>query len=129
MNPSRDRKNLLLILWIFTILNYIFADFFMLVFSPFSYQRIGASTSSAMTLSFAILMEALIAMVLLSWILPDRGSRWANVIAGLFGTIWVASTLRGDPPAFYLFFALVEIGTTLFIAGYAWSWRPEKPSG
>jgi hypothetical protein len=85
MNPTRDRRTLLLILWIFTILNYIVADIFMLVFSPSSYQEIGANASGIMTLSFAVLMEVPIAMVLLSWILPDRGSRWANVIAGLFG--------------------------------------------
>jgi hypothetical protein len=123
MNAPADRKQLLSVLWIFVILNYINADLFMLIFEPEVYHRAGASMAGSAVFGFAVLMEVLIAMVVLSRVLPYRGSRWANILAGLLGTATVAFTLRGGAPAHYVFFASVEMASTLFIAGYAWTWR------
>jgi hypothetical protein len=123
MNPPADRKHLLSVLWIFVVLNYIYADLFMLIFDPESYHRAGASMIELTVFSFAVLMEALIAMVLLSRILRYRLNRWANIFAGLLGTAAVAFTLRGGAPFHYVFFASVEMACTLFIVWYAWTWR------
>jgi poly(A) polymerase Pap1 len=69
-----------------------------------------------------------IAMVLLSRFLKYSANRWANVIAGVFHTAFVAWSMIGETPAlFYVFFASIEIVCTLFIAWYAWSWR--NPEG
>lgn len=123
MNPPADRKTLLSTLWIFVFLNYIYADFFILIFEPEFYEGVSAGMPEGAVLGFAALMEVLIAMVLLSRVLPSRAGRWANIAAGFLGALWVASTLRGNPPSFYVFFATVEIAAALFIAWYAWTWR------
>jgi len=75
----------------------------------------------------AVLMETAIAMVLLSRVLPYRANRWANIVAGIFHTAFVAWSLFGGTTSlFYAFFATIEIACTLFIVWYAWTWsRPE----
>jgi hypothetical protein len=73
-------------------------------------------------------METAIAMVLLSQVLPYRANRWANIIAGVFHTAFVAWSLFGGTPPnlFYAFFATIEMACTLFIVWYAWTWpHPE----
>jgi hypothetical protein len=73
-------------------------------------------------------METAIAMVLLSRVLPYAANRWANNIVGILHTAMVAWSLTGDTPTlYYAFFATVEIACTLFIIGYAWTWR--NPAG
>jgi len=73
---------------------------------------------------FAFLMETAIAMVLLSRILKYGANRWANIVAGVIHTVLVSWTLcGGTPPAFYIFFAAIEILCTLFIIWYAWKWK------
>jgi len=123
MSSTVDRRTLLSTLWIFVILNYLFADVFVLIFDPGFYEPAVAQTTEGMELGFAALIAILIAMVLLSRILPWRANRWANIVAGLFATAWVASTLWASPPAHYVLFGGVEMAATLFIAGYAWTWR------
>ncbi len=71
----------------------------------------------------AILMEIPIAMVLLSRILKFKINRWANIIAALIKTAAMIMSLTvGTPTAYYTFFAVIEISTTLFIVWYAWTW-------
>ncbi len=84
--------------------------------------------SQGAVLVFAILMETAIAMVLLSRFLKYGANRWANMIAGVFHTAFVAWSMIGETPApFYVFFASTEMVCTLFIAWYAWKWR--NPEG
>lgn len=129
MNSPADRPTLLSLLWIFVFLNFIYADFFILIFEPGHYDAVVAATTEGAVLGFAVLMEVQIAMVLLSRILPRRASRWANVVVGTLAALWVASTLRGSPPSFYVLFACVEIAAALFIVGYAWTWRDLEGAG
>ena len=58
--------------------------------------------------------------------LPRRVNRWANVAAGGVMTAVQAGTLfAGMPAPYYVFFSLVEIGTTAAIVWLAWRWsRP-----
>ncbi len=123
----KDRKVALSTLWIFAMLNYIYADVFLLFFNPTG-QNENLAMSQGVVLVFAILMETAIAMVLLSRFLKFGANRWANIIAGLFHTAFVAWSMIGETPApFYVFFASVEMVCTLFIAWYAWKWR--SPEG
>ena len=139
---SSDRRMLLSTLWIFAVLNYAYADIYSLFFNPVLQKELmkrmleGYAGDIPITQGFvlvtAILMETSILMVLLSRVLARGGNRWANIAAGLLHTAFVAWSLVGDKPtSFYLFFATVEIGTTLFIVWYAWTWpRPAKnPKG
>lgn len=123
MTRDANRRSVLSTLWIFVLVNYIYADLLMVIVNPTRYQRMAARMTTGAVLGFAALMEILIAMVLLARILPDRANRWANIIAGVVGTAFVAVTLGGGPPPYYVFFAAIEIAATLFITSYAWAWR------
>ena len=123
---TKDRKAILSTLWIFVMFNYLYADLVIMMVNPAAYQKMAARMTSGAVLGFTVLMEILIAMVLLSRILKYRSNRWANIIAGVVGTAFVALTLSGKPPAFYVFLSAIEIATTLFIVWYAWTWpNPE----
>ena len=124
---TKDRKGILSTLWIFAMLNYLYADVFTLFFNPAAHTETLAMPPEAV-LAFAIMMETAIAMVLLSRLLKYGVNRWANMIAGIFYTALVAWSLTGAvQPPFYVMFASIEIACTLFIAWYAWKWRnPES---
>ncbi|SRR5258708_25079094 len=78
-------------------------------------------------LGASILVEIPIALVLLSRILKDRASRWANIIAGIVMTAVQALTLFvAVPTLYYLFFSVIEIATTAVIVWYAWRWHDGK---
>lgn len=120
---NQERKSILSALWLFTMLNYIYADILMIIINPTLYAKAAGRMSGPTILIFAVLMEIPIAMVLLSRILPYRINRWANILAGIESTIFVAFTVMGHPPSYYLFFASIEIACTVFIVWYAWTWR------
>ena len=129
MNPNnqtvqtKDRKVILSTLWIFAMLNYLYADVFTLFFNPAA-QNGPLVMPQGAVLVFAILMETAIAMVLLSRFLKYGANRWINIIAGVFHTAFVAWSMTGETPApFYVFFASIEMVCTFFIAWYAWQWR------
>jgi len=123
---TKDRKVILSTLWIFAMLNYLYADVFTLFFNPMAQNETLVMPQGAV-LAFAIMMETAIAMVLLSRLLKYGANRWANMIAGIFHTALVAWTLiDAAQPLFYVMFASIEIVCTLFIAWYAWKWcNPE----
>jgi hypothetical protein len=125
----KDRKAILSTLWVFAVLNYIYADVFGLFFNPTAQEETRIMTQGVV-LGFAVLMETAIAMVLLSRVLKYRANRWANIIAGIIHTAAVFLTLLvGTPALYYAFFATIEIACTLFIIWYAWKWpNPEGNS-
>lgn len=129
-----DRRVILSALWIFAMFNYLYADVYTLFFNqllaPEAWKQLQAGQVGGMQLTqgfvliTAVLMETAIAMVLLPWVLSYRANRWANIIAGTFHTAFVAWSLAGEAPTlFYAFFSAVEIGCTLFVVWYAWTWR------
>ena len=121
----KDKKVILSTLWIFALLNMIYADIFTLTFNS-ELQTVTMTEGSV--LGFAILMEIAIAMVLLSRVLKYGVNRWANIIAGIIHTALLSYSLSVQtPPPFYIFFASIEIACTLFIVWYAWKWR--NPEG
>jgi hypothetical protein len=134
-----DRRVILSALWIFVMLNYVYADILTLYFNatlqPAAWKQFqsGQVGSIHITQGFvlvgAVLMETAIAMVLLSRVLPYRTNRWANIIVGVIQTVEVAWSLTGPVYSnlFYFFFAAIEIACTLFIIWYAWTWR--RPEG
>jgi hypothetical protein len=114
-----DRRNLLFTLWTFATLNYVYAD----VITLFD-KSVSTSLSQTALLGAAVLVETAIAMVLLSRVLKYKANRLANIIVGAINTVAVlASLLVATPALYYLFFAIIEIATTLTIIWYAWTWR------
>ena len=122
----KDRQALLSTLWIFAVLNYLYADVFTMFFVSGAQQEAQAFTqgSQVFVLAFAVLMETAIAMVLLARVLPHGANRWANIVVGVIHTTLVTwSLLESRPTLDYAFFAIIEIACTLFIIGCAWTWR------
>jgi hypothetical protein len=131
-----DTKERLSVLWLFALLNYLYADV------------VGVWAIAGTRISFeplppwalmgsAVLMEIPIAMILLCRLLPFRVNRVANIIAGVILTVvngfltYVPPLLGwGSPPAFpeYLFFATIETVCTLIIIRQAWTWSETKPA-
>lgn len=116
-------------LWIFLTVNYIFCDVFTLFYAPNLNQFLtgfagGMELSQGFLLTFAIIMEFAMAMIVLSRVLKYSLNRWFNIIGGIVFTLIQAGTLlSGDFTMHYLFFSVVEILTTLYICWLAWNWE------
>lgn len=124
---ASSRKLILSTLWIFVTLNYLYCDVIGLMDSSLLKQYLngtvnGMVISENFLLAGAILMEIPIAMVLLSRILPHKANRIANIVAASIKTIAMIATLFIGPTSYYIFFASIEIATTLFIIWYALNW-------
>src|SRR5579863_7458951 len=127
-----DTKERLSLLWIFALLNYLYADvlaLFAIVGSP---NLADAPHLPPWALwGSAVLMEIPIAMIVASRLLPFRANRRANIIAGTILTL-VNGFLTFVPPLAgwgrtpalpcYLFFATIETVATSVIIWQAWTW-------
>ena len=125
-----DTKERLSLLWIFALLNYLYAD----VLALFAIAGTGKSFEPLpkwALMGSAVLMEIPIAMILACRLLPFRANRLANIIAGgvvtlVNGFLTFVPPLAGwgRPPAFaeYLFFATIETVCTSVIIWQAWTW-------
>jgi len=126
-----DVKERLSVLWLFALLNYLYADvvaLFAIVGSPNLAEA--PHLPPWALLGSAILMEIPIAMILASRLLPFRANRLANIIAGSLLTL-INAFLTFIPPLFgartpalpeYLFFATIETVCTSVIIWKAWTW-------
>lgn len=126
----QDLKVRLSLLWLFVLLNYLYADVVALwdiVGTPNFHVHLPPWALMAS----AILMEIPIAMIVACRLLPVRANRLANIVAGIFLTV-VNGVLTyvpplagwGSTPALpeYLFFATIETVCTLVIVRQAWTW-------
>ena len=129
-----DTKERLSLLWIFALLNYLYADVLALwdivgslnvADAPHPHLPPWALAGSA------VLMEIPIAMIVACRLLPFRANRLANIIAGTIltlvnGFLTFVPPLAGwgRPPALpeYLFFATIETVCTSIIIWQAWTW-------
>ena len=127
-----NKKVLFSTLWIFVTMNYIFCDVFTLFHSESLKQLMtgemgGMEINQSFLLSFSILMEMPMVMIVLSRILSYKSNRLANIIVALIMTIVQAATLFiGDAALHYIFFSIVEVGTTSFILYSAWNWTESR---
>ena len=117
-------------LWIFVMLNMLFADIFSFMNPEFLKGLMSGSAeqvqiTEGLLLGFAGVTEISIAMVLLSRILRYGLNRWANIIAGGITILYVIG--GGSTMLHYLFFATIEVVSIGFIIWYAWNWK--NPAG
>src|SRR5262245_4098007 len=108
----KDRRMILSTLWIFAVLNYIYADVFSIYFNPSAQAEAMEFTqgSQVAVLAFAVVMETAMAMVILSRVLSYRWNRLANIVVGTLHTALVAWSLTsGVPTPAYLSSASLEI--------------------
>src|SRR5215831_9807900 len=132
-----DTKERLSLLWIFALLNYLYAD----VLALFAF--IGSPNSAPQLpqwalMGSAVLMEIPIAMIVASRLLSFTANRLANIIAGAIMTLvngfltFVLPLTNGDfrDPVYpaYVFFATIETVCTLIIIRRAWTWSGVEAS-
>jgi len=134
-----DIKERLSLLWLFALLNYLYADvvaLFAIVDSP---NLADAPHLPPWALpASAALMEIPIAMIVACRLLPFRANRLANIIAGGIMTLvngfltFVLPLTNGDfrDPVYpaYVFFATIETVCTSVIIWQAWTWSALKPA-
>ena len=129
---NKNPKILLSTLWLFATVNYMFCDIFTLFHSESLKQLMsgemgGMIISQTFLLGFAILMEIVMVMIVLSRFLPYKTNRSLNIIIGLLMTFVQGSTLfTADNTLHYIFFSIVEISITIFIVYYAWNWKEKS---
>jgi hypothetical protein len=125
-----DTKERLSVLWIFALLNYLYADVVALFDIAGSRNSFEPLPQWAL-MGSAVLMEIPIAMILACRLLPFRANRLANIIAGGIMTLvngyltFVMPLVTGDRPSAYpeyLFFATIETVCTSVIIWQAWTW-------
>lgn len=129
LNLINDRKIVLSTLWVFVLMNMIYADILNTLKPEYlsEIEHVGKTLSGEIVLVFAFLMEIPISMILFSRILNRKLNRRINLIAAPISILWVIipSIVLGDgnTPLSYLFFAGIETLTMLFIFWYAWKWK------
>jgi len=123
---DKDVRARLSWMWVWVMLNMIFADIFSFM-NAGALQQImeGRADQIAITPEFlllaAVLTEIPIAMVVLSQALPKRAYRWANVVASIFTIAYVVGMGSATPS--YILLAGLEALGCLYIAWLAWSWH------
>jgi len=81
----------------------------------------GIELSEPFLLSFAIIMEIPMLMIVLSIIIKNKVNRIVNVIVGvLMIIIQIGSLTTGTNSLHYIFFSIIEISTLLLIIYIAW---------
>ena len=125
---QEDMKAKLSTLWIFLLLNMVFADIFSFMY-PGSLQKImtgivdGTQITPEFLLIAAIITEISIAMVFLSRLLKYSVNRWANIIGGVITILWVI--VGGSWSVLtYIFLTTIEVVCALVIIWMAWKWKP-----
>lgn len=128
-NKKMNTKVLLSTLWLFATINYIYCDVFTLFHSEdlknFLSGKVGEMViDQNFLLTFSIVLEIPIVMILLSRMLNFKLNRILNIVAGGIMTIVQSGSLfAGAPTKHYIFFSIIEIATTISIIGIANKWR------
>ena len=128
-------KERLSLLWVFALLNYLYADVVAL-WDIIGTPNFHVHLPPLALMCSAVLMEIPIAMIVACRLLPFRANRLTNIIAGVFLTV-VNGFLTYVPPLAgwgttpalpeYLFFATIETVATSIIVWKAWNWS-ESPT-
>jgi hypothetical protein len=122
-------------LWLFVILCYLYCDVLNLHYAPDLAALIegriegGIELTQGFLLGSAVLMTIPIGMTLVSRIAARPIARWSTVVAGTVMTVaQVASLFVGNATLHYVYFSVIEIATTAFLALYAGlRWRASAP--
>jgi len=128
----KDRKIILSTLWVFFIVNIMYADVIGVIKVTFTgydvttaenFELVKSILSPAMLLLIAVIMELGMIMIVLARVLKHAVNRWANIIVAIIQALVLSASLFvGSPDMYYIFFATVEFTTLFFIVWYAWTW-------
>ena len=124
--PRVDMRAKLSTLWIFVLINMIFADIFGFMLAD-TLRNIMASNADGITITpeflliAAVMTEVSMVMVIASRLLPYRLNRWANILGGIFTIVYVVGL--GSLTPHYIFIASIEVICSAWIVRLAWQWR------
>ena len=124
--PRVDMRAKLSTLWIFVLINMIFADIFGFMLAD-TLRNIMASNADGITITpeflllAAVMTEISMVMVIASRLLPYRLNRWANILGGIFTIVYVVGL--GSLTPHYIFIASIEVICSAWIVWLAWQWR------
>jgi len=124
--PRVDMRAKLSTLWIFVLINMIFADIFGFMLAD-TLRNIMASNADGITITpeflliAAVMTEVSMVMVIASRLLPHRLNRWANILGGIFTIVYVVGL--GSLTPHYIFIASIEVICSAWIVWLAWQWR------
>ena len=115
-------------LWLFTVVNYIWCDVFTLHYAPmlnmFLTGKVGnIEVTQGFLLTFAIIVEISMLMIVLSKYLPYKINRYLNIVAASFMALQQSATLTQGFTLHYLFFSIIEVTATLTIVWFAIKWK------
>lgn len=125
-----DRRVRLSLLWVFVMLNMIYADIISFMSADVLKQFLaGHADQIVITPNFqllvAVVTEIPIVMVVLSLVLPQRAARWANIVAAALTVVYVIGGGMLSAPH-YVFIAGIETLACIVIAWTAWTWREHR---
>lgn len=115
------------LLWIVVMFNMIFNDIYsiMIYLVEGKIPEVPGEIRTLMAIA-AIITNIPIFMVLLSRWLPQKGSRIANIAAGIFTILYVVG--GGSLDLHYIIVASIEVILLLIIIVKAWKWKLEGAS-
>ncbi len=121
------RKIVLSSLWIFVLINMIYADILSLMdpSSPIRSIMTGEPVPTGGLLAGAILMETAVVMIILSLVLRYKANRWVTSVMCVINTFAV---ITGGHGSYYLFFASAEVLCLGIIFWMAWT-KPKQEDG
>ncbi len=117
-------------LWIFLLINMVFADIFSFMYPGFMAQIVAGTPVDGTVITPIFLLiaagvtEISIAMVFLSRFLKPGINRWVNLAGAAVTILWVIG--GGSLTPHYIFIASIEVLTSLIIIGLAWTWRDHQ---
>lgn len=120
-------------LWVFTSLNYLYADLVGLMdLNLLSQYQTGIVNGVKITPVFLTAAAAYMQLPLSNVFLPhviknDKILRWIQIVSASIATIVQGATLFvGKPSPYYILFSAIEIGVTTYIAIDAIRWKTGK---
>jgi len=115
-----DVKIILSVLWIATMLTYLWGDVLSIITGD-AKKMFGEQVTQAMWIGIAILMLIPIVMAVLSLTLNYPLNRWANIIAAIFWIGFNLLSLSGYP-TYEKVLLIVSMGFNVLTIWYAWNW-------
>ncbi len=119
-------------LWVFVMMNMIYADILGTLKPGYveSLQELSTTLSPEVILLFSVLMEVPIIMIPISRFVTRKWNRIFNYAFSSLSILWVVvpalMTSLGSTPISYVFFAIVECSSMIFIMVYAARWKQEN---
>jgi hypothetical protein len=118
-----DVKIILSFIWAAVVLCYLYGDVFSILSGDFKLGEIdGKPLTEKMVMIMAAIMIIPILMIVLTLLLDNSLSRWANIIVAIIFILFNLGSIRGYP-IYEKFTLAVSMGFNLVTIYTAWNWK------